>query len=89
MGESTIGGEIDQLKGLKTTFEREAHAAQELTARIRSELQNTWWKGAAAERFRSTWGSDFEPALRRLNAALNEAGAEVNRRTEALIQAGS
>ncbi|MDQ3941267.1 MAG: WXG100 family type VII secretion target [Actinomycetota bacterium] len=86
---STIGGEIGQLRGLKTTFDREAQAVQELTARIRGELNNTWWKGPAAERFRGAWGSDFEPALRRLQAALQDAAGEVNRRTEALIQAGS
>ena len=86
---STIGGEIGQLRSLKTTFDREGQAVQELTTRIRGELNNTWWKGPAAERFRSAWGSDFEPALRRLQAALQEAGTEVNRRTEALIQAGS
>ena len=89
MGEGTIGGEIDQLKRLKSTFDRESQAVKELAARVRAELQNTWWQGAAAERFRTAWGSDFEPALRRLAAALDESGAEVHKRTEALIQAGS
>lgn len=86
---STIGGEIGQLRSLKTTFDREAQAVQELTTRIRGELGNTWWKGPAADRFRDAWGSQFEPSLRKLQAALQEASTEVNRRTEALIQAGS
>ena len=86
---STIGAEIGQLRALRGTFDREAQAVQELTARIRSELGNTWWKGPAADRFRDAWGSQFEPSLRKLQAALQEASTEVNRRTEALIRAGS
>ncbi len=89
MSESAIGGEIGQLRALQKTFEREAQTVSELSARLRAELQDTWWKGPAAERFRAAWGADFEPALRRLNAALQEGAAEVNRRTEALLQAGT
>ena len=86
---ATIGGEVPQLRTLEKTFEREAQAVQELTTRIRGTLENTWWKGPAADRFRDAWGSEFEPSMRKLNAALLEAAAEVHRRTEALIQAGS
>jgi WXG100 family type VII secretion target len=86
---ATVGGEIGQLQALRATFEREALAVQELANRLRSELEQTWWTGAAADRFRATWGSDFEPTLRRLHAALAEAGTEVHRRTEALLEAGS
>ena len=86
---STIGGEIGQLRSLEATFEREAQAVQELTTRIRGELGTTWWKGPAADRFRDAWGSQFEPSLRKLQSALQEASTEVNRRTEALLQAGS
>jgi WXG100 family type VII secretion target len=86
---STIGGEIGQLRSLSSTFDREAQAVQELTARIRNELGNTWWKGPASDRFRDAWGSQFEPSLRKLHAALLEACSEVDRRTEALLQAGS
>ena len=86
---ATVGGEIGQLQALQATFEREALAVQELTGRLRTQLENTWWTGAAAERFRGAWGGDFEPALRRLHAALAEAGTEVHRRTEALLEAGS
>jgi WXG100 family type VII secretion target len=86
---STIGGEIGQLHSLRSTFDREAQAVQELTTRIRGELGNTWWKGPASDRFRDAWGSQFEPSLRKLQTALQEASTEVNRRTEALLQAGS
>ena len=86
---STIGGEIGQLQSLKANFDRQSQAVHELTAAIRGELGNTWWKGPAADRFRDAWAGEFEPALRKLEAALQEAGTEVARRREALIQAGS
>ena len=84
-----IGGEIPQMQTLETTLKREAQAVQELTTRIRGTVDNTWWKGPAADRFRDAWNSQFEPSMRKLNAALLEAAEEVHRRTEALIQAGS
>ena len=86
---STIGGEIGQLQSLKANFERQSRAVHELTDAIRGELGVTWWRGPAADRFRDAWAGEFEPALRKLEAALHEAGTEIARRREALIQAGS
>ncbi|MGQ0434934.1 MAG: WXG100 family type VII secretion target [Microthrixaceae bacterium] len=84
-----IGGEIDQLTTLKSTFDRESGNVAELTSTIRSQLGNTYWVGPAAERFRSAWQGEFEPMLNKLQQALNEAGAEVAGRRDALVQAGS
>jgi uncharacterized protein YukE len=52
-------------------------------------VNSTWWKGPAADRFRSAWESEFAPTMRRLEAALQQASQEINRRHEALLQAGS
>jgi uncharacterized protein YukE len=84
-----IGGEIEQLGQLKTTFDRESRTVEELSRVIRGQLQTTVWEGPAAERFRSAWSGEFEVVLRRLQEALVEAGAEVARRQTALLQAGS
>jgi uncharacterized protein YukE len=83
-----IGGEIEQLVQLKTTFDRESRTVDELTRAIRSQLQMTAWEGPAAERFRSMWSGEFEVSLRRLQEALIDAGTEVSRRQTALLQAG-
>jgi len=84
-----IGGEIEQLAQLRTTFEREATTVEELTRTIRGQLQVTAWEGPAAERFRSMWSGEFEVSLRKLQQALADAGTEVSRRQTALLQAGS
>lgn len=83
-----IGGNIEQLATLEAAFARESQTVEQLSSSIRGQLADTMWEGPAAERFRSQWNSEYEPALRRLQAALQEAGGEVARRREALLQAG-
>ena len=85
---SNLGANPEQLAALAVTLSRQSQVIEELTAVVRNQLANTTWQGPAAERFRSSWGGEFEPSLRRLQAALQEAGVEVTRRREALLQAG-
>lgn len=85
----TIGGELDQLSSLKATFDRESGLIADVLTTIRSQLGNTYWEGPAASRFREAWQSEFEPMLQRLQQQLGESGAEVSRRREALLKAGS
>jgi WXG100 family type VII secretion target len=86
---STIGAEMGQLQQLGQTFSREGQNVAQLTAAINSQVNSTWWKGPAADRFRSAWESEFAPTMRRLEAALAQASQEIGRRHEALTQAGS
>lgn len=86
---ATIGGELDQLSALKSTFDREAGLVADILSTIRSQLGNTYWEGPAANRFRESWQSEFEPMLTKLQNQLGEAGQEVSRRREALVKAGS
>lgn len=86
---STIGAEMGQLQQLGQSFTRESQTVAQLVATIGGQVQSTWWKGPAADRFRASWESEFAPTLRRLEAALQQASQEVQRRHEALMQAGS
>jgi WXG100 family type VII secretion target len=86
---ATIGGELDQLAALKSTFDREAGLVADILSTIRSQLGNTYWEGPAANRFRESWQSEFEPMLQKLQNQLGEAGQEVSRRREGLVKAGS
>ena len=86
---STIGAEMGQLESLGRSFTRESQDIARLTAAIGSQVQSTWWKGPAADRFRASWESEFAPTLRRLEAALQQASGEISRRHQALLQAGS
>jgi uncharacterized protein YukE len=86
---STIGAEMGQLQSLGQSFIRESQDVARLTGAISGQVNSTWWKGPAAERFRASWEGDFAPTLRRLEAALQQASQEISRRHEALVQAGT
>jgi WXG100 family type VII secretion target len=84
-----IGGDLEQLTTLQTTFTRSSGQIEELVATLTSQLGGVRWEGPAADRFRNMWASDFSPALGRIREALDDAGTEVGRRRDALEQAGS
>lgn len=86
---SVIGGEISDLHGLHTNLHSQSQAVDDLMAQLTSNLDSTWWKGGAADRFRESWESDYKPALKRLSQALVDAGDEVRARKDALIHVGS
>lgn len=84
-----IGAEIDQMGVLVSTFNAKSAEVQELTSAIDTQVGGTWWVGPASERFRGEWDGQFKPSLAKLQEALSEAAAEVNRRMNALQSAGS
>lgn len=86
---SGIGGDITQLKGLQTNFGKQADAITALMAAIDSDLATTYWIGPAADRFKDSWNTSYKSALSNLRGSLTDAGTEVGRRADALIQAGS
>lgn len=85
---SHMGADLEQLAMLRGSLVEQAELIERLATTVGRQLADTRWHGPAADRFRGAWSGDFEPSLRRLQAALQEAGAEVGRRREALIQAG-
>jgi uncharacterized protein YukE len=85
---SHMGADLEQLASLRASLLQQAQVIEQLSATVRGQLGTTTWHGPAAERFRAAWDGDFEPSLRRLQAAMQEAGMEVGRRRDALLQAG-
>ncbi len=83
-----IGASIEELSDLKAAFDRQAEQVMQLARTIRTQLDNTAWEGPASERFRSSWSGEFEPSMGKLSGALRDAGVEVDKRREALLQAG-
>ena len=85
---SHMCADLEQLGALREVLLRQSTVIEELSSTLRTQLSGTSWHGPAAERFRGAWASEFEPSLRRLQSALQEAGPEVGRRRDALLQAG-
>ena len=70
---STVGADVEQLGSLKgNDSDRQTQVVEELTSAIRNQIGNTWWQGPAASGSASL-GREYEPALRRLQEALQEA----------------
>ena len=86
---STIGAEMGQLQSLGQSFARESQTVSQLVATIGGQVNGTWWKGPAADRFRSSWEGEFAPTMRRLELALQEASQHIQKRHDALQQAGT
>ncbi len=84
-----IGAETDQLVSLKQTFDREKTEVERLTSAISQQVQNAWWKGPAAERFKGQQWPGYEKMLRQLALDLDACSREVDTRREALVRAGS
>jgi WXG100 family type VII secretion target len=85
---SQLGGDVEQLARLRATLMQQSQVIESLTGSLRQQLGDTTWHGPAAECFRGAWSGEFEPSLRRLQSALQEAGQEVGRHREALLRAG-
>lgn len=83
-----MGADLEQLANLRNALLQHSQMIEQLAVRIRAQLGDTDWHGPAAERFRTEWAGEFDPTLRRLQAALHEAGMELGRRRDALLQAG-
>lgn len=84
-----IGAELEQMQTLRASLDRNVVQVGDVARAIRAQLSGTFWKGPAADRFRQAWSAEFEPALQRLQEALIDASLEVQRRHDALQQAGT
>ena len=73
------------LAALRETFDQQTETVERLSRGWQNELGgNIRWEGPAGDRFRSAW-SEYEPALRRFEASVQEAEAEVMRRQEGIF----
>lgn len=92
MSAPKIAGDMAQMQNLSDQFGKAGASVQTLMAdlnRITTDTIGPGWEGASAQRFLTAWSAEFKPALDKLNVALAEAGAEVSRRKQALVQADS
>lgn len=84
-----IGGGIEELDGLRKNFDLQVTVVDKLVGDIDKDLGATYWEGPAADRFKTTWNTDYKKMLNNLKTALMDASSEVARRRQALLDAGS
>ena len=81
---SLIKGDLESMRLMSGNLERQGDTVDALLRELRNQLQNTEWIGNAATQFRSSWQSEFEPALSRMSEALHLGGREVDKRARAM-----
>ena len=76
-----FGANLADLDGLKGLFETKASEVNQLTSTLNNRVQPgaTAWQGPGADKFRAAWSSDFQPAMVKLEGALNEAAVAVGK----------
>jgi len=81
MATGMFGANLADLDGLKGLFESKASEVDQLTKTLNNRVQPgaTAWSGPGADKFRTAWTSDFQPAMVKLDAALKEAAVAVGK----------
>jgi len=84
-----IGGSIEQMRTMGSTFNGEAAELEALVSRISAQLSSTDWEGGAAVRFRAQWDGEFKSTFQQVSTGLRECANEVSKRADALASAGA
>ena len=84
-----IGATPEQLTELKSVFDRQSEAVEQLQGTVTSRLGAVDWQGPAHDRFVQRWEGEFKAALRRLQAELQSAGREAHETGQRIRAAGS
>ena len=70
-----LGADVEALDQLARRFEEEAQKIEQTVSIISGQLNNTWWQGTDAERFRSDWETTHTSTLRQVAEQMKAAGA--------------
>ena len=84
-----MGADPEQLDQLKAKFVSEAGKLDDVIRTIGSKVQEVWWKGPDADRFRGQWDSNYARQLRQIASDLKDAGQKVGRQATQQRQASS
>ncbi|GMV85069.1 MAG: hypothetical protein AMXMBFR80_09260 [Dehalococcoidia bacterium] len=81
-----LGGDIEAMERLQSQLKQRSGEVTRLRSDMTSMIQNTWWEGPAANRFKTEWNGNYSSSLQKLEQLLDELGMEVQRRKDALVQ---
>jgi uncharacterized protein YukE len=84
MSNNMLGGELATMQTMKSKFDEQAVAVQNLTSVLDQQVSSVVWRGPAADRFKQMWDAQFKTTLNELRQALNDASKEVANRAEAI-----
>jgi len=80
-----LGGDVQEMEQLQGQLKQRSGEIQQLRSGLTNMVQNTYWEGPAASRFKSEWNGQYSSSLQNLEKLLVELGDEVRRRKQALV----
>ena len=69
----------DRLRTLASTCSKQATAVGTVRTTVRTAITSSGWESPAATRFKNDWNTQYESALKKLEAALTELGAAASK----------
>jgi WXG100 family type VII secretion target len=84
-----IQAELQEMDTLSQRLDTCSQDVSHLTRALTTLIGTTTWTGRTSERFRSSWESEYSPALRDLAGALVDASTEVRRTRDRLDEAAN
>jgi uncharacterized protein YukE len=87
MSSGPVGAELSELLDLRASLLSCEENLREVETRLNAQIASTWWKGGAADRFRSAWEDEHRMALIRLRQLLEESSDEIQGRHDAIASA--
>lgn len=84
-----IQAELTELETLSRRLDSCSGEVDQLMRALSTLINTTTWTGGAADRFRQSWETQFNPALKSLANELTNAASEVDRRKVMIDQAAN
>jgi uncharacterized protein YukE len=83
---SRLGGDIEAMDRLQGQLRQKGQDIERLKSELTNIVQQTYWEGPAASKFKNDWGGQYSRSLTNLETLLADLGQEVARRKDALVQ---
>jgi len=68
------GLDVQQVRELSSQLNGKASEIQSILSQLTSKLNSTHWTGPDADQFRNEWSGEHTASLKKVIAALNDAG---------------
>lgn len=77
-----LGADVEALDSLARRFDEESNMIKQAISTIGNQIQQTWWQGSDADRFRNEWESTDRSQLQRIAEALAQAAIDCRRQAQ-------
>lgn len=81
-----LGGDIEAMDRLQGQLRTKGSDVERLKSELTNVVNQTYWEGPAASRFKSEWQGTYSQALTKLEQLLADLSQEVTNRKNRLVE---